>query len=525
MISRRLFLTRPFGSQLSASQRPRLNVQLRHLRNVGARSASTTTEEASHRVKNYAYGTIGVLLVSLGYLYLTDTRASVHKYTAPLMVQWLYPDAEEAHKVGVAAMKELYSLGIHPRERGFHDGELQVEVFGEDLTNPIGISGGLDKHAEIPDALFALGPSIVEIGGITPHPQDGNPQPRVFRIPSEKALINRYGLPSEGADVVAMRLRQRVREYAYSVGLGIDEVAEQAVLNGYAGVPPGSLHQGRLLAVQIAKNKATPDSDLDAVVEDHVYCVKQLGPYADIIVVNVSSPNTPGLRAFQDRAPLTQILTAVVDAAKAVNRQTPPAVMVKVSPDEDTLSQIKGICDAVWTSGVDGVIVGNTTKLRPETALKDASLPPSEVVTLREQGGFSGPHLYERSLQLVQTYRRILDHGPRDIDEAQPEPASKPASSGFESEIDGAIALDNSPATLKAEAPPAGPEPTPKKPEALQQKVIFASGGIVNGEQALQILNAGASVAMVYTALVYGGAGTISNLKDEMKDALNKSKK
>lgn len=108
----------------------------------------------------------------------------------------------------------------------------------------------------------------------------------MFRLPSQKALINRYGLNSEGKDAVAMRLRQRVREFAYAHGFGIGEVAEQRVLDGEAGVPPGSLIEGKLLAVQVAKNKFTPDDDLEAVKSDYVSCVETLARYADIIVVN-----------------------------------------------------------------------------------------------------------------------------------------------------------------------------------------------------------------------------------------------
>ena len=139
----------------------------------------------------------------------------------------------------------------------------------------------------MPDPLFALGPSIIEVGGVTPYPQDGNPKPRVFRLPSQKALINRYGFNSKGADHTAMVLRRRVRQYARAVGLGIDEEAERDVLDGEAGVPPGSLTKGKLLAVQVAKNKSTPDTDIEAVKRDYVYCVEALARYADIIVVNM----------------------------------------------------------------------------------------------------------------------------------------------------------------------------------------------------------------------------------------------
>ncbi|MCJ1383999.1 Dihydroorotate dehydrogenase (quinone), mitochondrial [Xylographa soralifera] len=383
------------------------------------RFALTTQEVATDsrslvtRLKNLFLGTaIGASLI-LGYLYITDTRAGVHQWIVVPSIRWFYDDAEDAHEAGTKALKALHEFGLHPRERGSEDkgGDLTVEVFGHTLRNPIGISAGIDKHAEIPTALLALGPSVVEVGGATPHPQDGNPKPRVFRLPSQRALINRYGLNSDGADSMAMRLRQRVREYAYAMGFGMDEAAEQRILDGEAGVPPGSLVDGKLMAVQIAKNKFTPDDDIEAIKNDYVYCVGALARYADIIVVNVSSPNTPGLRDLQRKEPLRNILTAVVEAAKRIHRKTSPAVMVKVSPDEDSEEQVAGIVDAVWASGVDGVIVGNTTKRRHDLIPEGHTLPYREAAALLEQGGYSGPQLFERTVSLVKRYRRLLDEG------------------------------------------------------------------------------------------------------------------
>jgi dihydroorotate dehydrogenase len=257
-----------------------------------------------------------------------------------------------------------------------------------------------------------------------------------------------------------MRLRHRVREFAKKLGFGVDEAAEKRVLNGEAGVPPGSLKPGKLMAVQVAKNKFTPDNDIKAVTADYIYCVDALAPYADIIVVNVSSPNTPGLRDLQASAPLTSILTGVVNAARSVDRKTKPAVMVKVSPDEDTDEQIMGICDAVWESGVDGVIVGNTTKRRPESIPSGYSLPPKEMQLLLEQGGFSGPHLFQQTVNLVKKYRGPLNSRPPPKSDASTTPSS---------------------GTQPADTP----------------KVIFATGGITSGKQAQEVLDAGAQVAMV----------------------------
>lgn len=471
--------------------------------------------------------------------------------------------------MGTASLKGLYKWGLHPRERADVPKNLEVEVFGHMLSNPIGTSAGIDKHAEIPDPLFALGPSVIEIGGATPYPQDGNPKPRVFRLPSQKALINRYGLNSIGADNVAMRLRQRVREYAYANGFGIDEEAEQSVLDGEAGVPGGSLLSGKLMMVQVAKNTFTPDEDIEAVKADYVYCVEALARYADIIVVNVSSPNTPGLRGLQRAEPLTNILTGVVETAKKAKKRVKPAVMVKVSPDEDSDEQVRGICDAVWESGVDGIIVGNTTKRRHDLLPADYNLPAREAAVLLEQGGYSGPQLFKRTVALTRRYRELLDEG---MDRNPKEPASTKANddapredpnNDVSSRIQETIERDAK--NLKPDTPKAHAEsnsqpliqipprnnpfstdkpsansstsafsadthikqlptvPPPDQPkEASKRKTIFATGGITNGKQALEVLEAGASVAQVYTALVYGGVGCIARIKDEMREEMKR---
>lgn len=306
----------------------------------------------------------------------------------------------------------------------------------------------------------------------------------MFRLPSQHAMINRYGLNSKGADHMAEVLKQRVIDFAYAAGFGEHEQSAQRVLDGEANVPPGSLVPGKLLAVQVAKNKLTPDGDIEAIKRDYVYCVDRVAPYADILVVNVSSPNTPGLRDLQAAAPLTAILTAVVGSAKNVERKTKPYVMVKVSPDEDSDEQISGICEAVWNSGVDGVIVGNTTNRRPDPLPQGFVLPPNEQQTLKETGGYSGPQLFDRSVALVARYRALLDQG----------------------------------TPSKADAP----TDADQTPADSPRKVIFASGGITTGQQARQALDAGASVAMMYTGIVYGGIGTVTRVKQELREELQK---
>lgn len=421
-----------------------------------------------------------MLLAGLGaYYYATDTRASFQRFLVPPLLRVLFPDAEDAHHAGTAALKTLYSVGLHPRER-LSDVDpvtgknpFSINVFGVELSNPIGISAGLDKDAEIPDPLFALGAGVVEVGGCTPFPQEGNPKPRVFRVPAVDGMVNRYGLNSRGADAMAARLRERLRTFARSYGL----TEKEMLGDGVEGVPTGSLQPGRLLCVQIAKNKKTDEKDVEAVKKDYVYCVNRLAPYADVLVVNVSSPNTPGLRDLQATGPLTALLSAVVDEAqKTPARKNKPRVMVKVSPDEKDDAQMEGVVQAVWQSGVDGIIVGNTTKRRAGLVPQGVRLTGKEQKNIMEEGGYSGPQLFDTTLDLVGRYRKMLDAYPL-------------KSEGLENIF-------------------------PK------QKVLFATGGITNGEQALKVLNAGASVAMVYTGMVYGGSGTITRIKNEMREKL-----
>lgn len=485
--------------------RPRTSLPFPQRTGRRTASSSSSTESASSAPKSsISFGAVAVSTsvaasLYLLYIYATDTRASIHQWLVPPVLRALFPDAEEAHHAGTAALKVLHELGLNPRERPTRSpgiipepSDLAVDVFGTTLANPIGISAGLDKDAEIPDVLFDLGAGVVEVGGCTPRPQDGNPKPRVWRVPTVEGMINRYGLNSKGADAMAAKLRDRVRKFAKSVGL-----TEQEVLDGYDDIPPGSLLPGRLLCVQVAKQKETDERDVDAVARDYVYCVNRLAPYADVLVVNVSSPNTPGLRDLQAAEPLGRILSAVVNEARRTKRHTTPKVMVKVSPDEDEDAQMEGIAQAVYMSGVDGVIVGNTTKRRLGLVPEGVRLTTREQKALTETGGFSGPAMFERTLDLVGRYRKLLDaYALHEADSAPPVAAAVPA-------VDGTV-------SGKAESSSKSP----------QRKVIFATGGIKNGEQALKVLNAGASVAMVYTGMVYGGAGTVTRIKGEMRKTL-----
>jgi dihydroorotate dehydrogenase len=224
--------------------------------------------------------------------------------------------------------------------------------------------------------------------------------------------------------------------------------------------------------------------------------------------------------------------------------------MVKVSPDEDSDEQISGIVEAVWHSGVDGVIVGNTTKKRPDDGRE--FLSRKELSLMQEHGGYSGPKMFERTLDLVGRYRKALDDGPKPP-QAKPVGGSltgeshessileKLESSSPLTSSDKANSADsNTSAKLPSESGPlssnvddleeSGPTVEPTKTQRTStvnaplgpRKIIFATGGITNGAQARAVLDAGASVAMVYTAMIYGGAGTISRIKQEMRELAQK---
>ncbi len=327
-------------------------------------------------------------------------------------------------------------------------------------------------------------------------------------------MKNRYGLNSHRSDLVAARLQHRVRRFAYAQGYGSDEQAEKFVLDGNAGVPPGSLVKGKLLAVQVAKIESTSDNDIEAIIQDYVQATSLLARYADIIVVNVSCPNASGYRGLQKIDPLTKILSSVVDVASSVNRNSRPAIMVKVSPDQDSEEQVSSICAAVWTSGVDGVVVGNTTLSKPSPLPEGMSLSKDEIAAMEERGGYSGPQLYPRTLSLVKKHRRMLDYPLHEHDESQQtqlqhreakrHDMKEASDESIKSSSTSAVARRR--ATMSSLSPPhpleqSSPPQTSAQPTILIPKTIFCSGGIPTGEQAMKVLQAGASVAQIYTSM------------------------
>ncbi len=266
-------------------------------------------------------------------------------------------DAETAHHVTVQALKVM-ALSPRPTD----DPSLQVEAFGLSFPNPVGLAAGFDKHAEVPDATLRLGFGFVEVGGVTPLPQSGNARPRVFRLPQDQAVINRYGLNSDGGAAVRQRLATRRRD-------------------------------GGIVGVNIGANKDSKDR-----TADYAALVTQLGPVVDYLSLNVSSPNTPGLRNLQNRAALDELLARVIEARDRLPGKPVP-LLLKIAPDVSEL-ELDDIVDVARSRRIEGMIVSNTTIARPET-LKDQALA-------KETGGLSGKPLFAASTRvLAQTFLRV----------------------------------------------------------------------------------------------------------------------
>jgi dihydroorotate dehydrogenase len=239
---------------------------------------------------------------------------------------------------------------------------LAREVLGLRFPGPVGLAAGLDKDARYVDALSTLGFGFIEIGTVTPRPQPGNPKPRLFRLPLDRALVNRMGFNNEGATSAAARLRRR------KTGTGV------------------------LIGGNIGKNKDTAEASAAA---DYVTCLEALYDTVDYFVVNVSSPNTPGLRSLQDAAPLGRILSAVQEANR---RRGGKPLLVKVAPDltDEQLDELLGILPP---HGVDGVVATNTTISR------EGLRSPVNLVSAAGEGGLSGAPLKDRSTAFIRKIR------------------------------------------------------------------------------------------------------------------------
>ncbi|MCW9034116.1 MAG: quinone-dependent dihydroorotate dehydrogenase [Rhodospirillales bacterium] len=263
-------------------------------------------------------------------------------------------DPELAHGFAIKGLK----MGIVPRPTIFNDSVLESNHWGLKFRTPIGMAAGFDKNADVPDEVLAQGFGSVEIGSITPRPQPGNPKPRMFRLTRDRAVINRMGFNSQGMQTVAARLKERARSSHY----------------------PG------VVGINLGKNKETEDA-----AADYVLGINAFADYADYLVVNVSSPNTPGLRALQDRDQLAELLSRCMEALKAIKPEGTPPLLLKIAPDltDEDKQDIAGV---VLELKIDGLITTNTTIERP-----DSLMDPQKS----EIGGLSGVPLLRPSTEVL----------------------------------------------------------------------------------------------------------------------------
>ena len=294
------------------------------------------------------------------------------------------------------------------------DKRLERKLFGLTFPNPVGLAAGLDKNAELFDELGNLGFGFIEIGTLTPKAQPGNAKPRMFRLPEDEALINRMGFNNEGVEAAVERLKKR---------------KTKIIIGG-----------------NIGKNKITPNEEADS---DYEKCFEALFDYVDYFAVNVSSPNTPNLRALQEKEPLTKLLKRL----KKLNLQkkNPKPILLKIAPDL-TNEQLDDIIEIIKATKIDGVIATNTTISR-----ENLRTPNSRLQTIGA-GGLSGKPLTNRSTEVV----RYL---------------SEKSNKAFP---------------------------------------IIAVGGIHTAEDAIEKLNAGASLVQIYTGFIYEGPGIAKRINKKI---------
>lgn len=277
-------------------------------------------------------------------------------FSLPLL-RWL--DAEDAHRLAIQGLKLLPPVKSRP-----DDSKLAVRAFGLNFPNPVGMAAGFDKNGEVSDALLRLGFGFVEIGSVTPKPQAGNPRPRLFRLERDEAVINRMGFNNDGADVVLRRLAGRV-------------------------------HLGGIVGVNIGANKDSSDR-----VADYVRLIETFATVASYFTVNISSPNTPGLRNLQQASQLDDLLAKVIEARNRVREKSGDTpVLLKIAPDL-SLAELDDVVHVARSRRVDGMIVSNTTLSRPTTL--------REQTRVKEQGGLSGRPLFRLSTRMVaETFVRV----------------------------------------------------------------------------------------------------------------------
>ena len=262
-------------------------------------------------------------------------------------------DSEKGHRIGIKALSAM------PLSRPQAAGKLRVEVAGITFPSPLGLAAGFDKDAEVPDAILGLGFGFAEVGSITPLPQPGNPKPRLFRLVEDRGVINRMGFNNGGAESALKRLARR---------------------KGRPGV----------VGINIGANKDSADR-----IADYAVMTRLMAPHASYLAVNISSPNTPGLRALQDEGALTGLLDAVIEVRGEVTPKNAPPIFLKIAPDLEP-ADIDAIARIAMDKRLGALIVSNTTISRPALRSHHAG----------ESGGLSGAPLRTLALERLRDFRK-----------------------------------------------------------------------------------------------------------------------
>ncbi|XP_047515237.1 dihydroorotate dehydrogenase (quinone), mitochondrial isoform X1 [Pieris napi] len=311
------------------------------------------------KIKSLCYLTLGGSM-SYQFIYYKKDFEGYYTHILQPISQRLNP--EWAHRLGVSALK----YGFFPSEN-FQDPTVLKTIFLNcELSNPIGIAAGFDKHGDAVNGLRRIGFSIIEIGSVTPEPQAGNPKPRVFRLPEDQAVINRYGFNSEGHDVVLKKI----------------ENIDKALLD-----------KG-LLGINLGKNKHSTDA-----AADYSDGIKKFHKVADYFVINVSSPNTPGLRSLQSKTELQKLLAEANTTLESLKIEKRPPLLLKLAPDL-SIEEMKDIVSVISEkkTKVDGLIISNTT-------IDRSSLHSSKYA--QETGGLSGKPLTDKSTEMIKTMYKL----------------------------------------------------------------------------------------------------------------------
>lgn len=339
-------------------------------------------------------------------------------------ILFLFPP-EPAHHLVVFLLKIPGVSFLLSLFYGYEDARLEKTVFGLKFPNPVGLGAGFDKDAKFFDEIASCGFGFIEVGTVTPKAQPGNDKPRSFRLPEDKALINRMGFNNEGVEAMVERLKAAPSRSSPKGG----ESERRYIIGG-----------------NIGKNKVTPNEN---AIDDYVDCFEKLFDYVDYFVVNVSSPNTPGLRALQEKEPLKKILNKLMElnGKLPLGRGAAKPLLLKIAPDL-TNEQLDDIIEIVRETKIDGVVATNTTISR--SGLKTNA----SILNTIGAGGLSGKPLTKRSTEVVKYLHE----------------------------------------RLKGSFP------------------IIASGGIHSAEDALEKLKAGASLVQLYTGFIYEGPGLIKKI-------------